>query len=298
MPPLRRYLRITKYSVLECRIYVDNPADVSRWLLRANSPVLPQVIEAVRPLVLPKLREENARAKDGKSGKKKGWKDVVVEGLLLLNCQLTNNRPMADVTDRRYQKSDDFEVAVFLTEVSARHSILRKEKRALGESKPRLGTTRGKLTGAGTRDVPVEVDQDGDVEIIREEISETRPNLLDIPLAKQSGEPLEPGSVHEEGLFVSDGSDEEEPQKSKLAKRQPHKRGSEPMDSDGGEDDKKKMKLYTTYDGFSIYGRILCLVVKRRGLARGKEPVRGTGQAMMEEWITSTQRSELQMMDD
>lgn len=92
MPPLRRYLRITKYSVLECRIYVDNPADVSRWLLRANSRVLPQVIEAVRPLVLPKLREENARAKDGKGGKKKGWKDVVVKGLLLLSYQLTNKQ--------------------------------------------------------------------------------------------------------------------------------------------------------------------------------------------------------------
>lgn len=190
------------------------------------------------------------------------------------------------------KRLDDFEVAVFLTEVSARHSILRKEKRALGENKPRLGTTRGKLTGAGTRDVPVEFDQDDDVEIIRGKISETHPKVLDIPLAKHSGKSLEPGSVREEGLFVSDGSDEEEPQESRSARRQSHKQGSEPIDSDGGEDDKKKMKLYTTYDGFSIYGRILCLVVKRGGLARGKEPVRGTGQAMMEEWITSTQRSE------
>lgn len=205
---------------------------------------------------------------------------------------------MADVIDRRYKNLDDFEVSVFLTEISARHSILRKEKRALGENKPRLGTTRGKLTGAGTRDVPVEVDQDDDVEIIREEISETSPKLLDIPLVKHGDEPLEPGSVREEGLFLSDGSDEEEPEESRSARRQPHNQGSEPMDSDGGEDDKKKMKLYTTYDGFSIYGRILCLVVKRRGLAKGKEPVRGTGQAMMEEWITSTQRSEPQMMDD
>lgn len=81
MPPLRRYLRITKYSVLECRIYLDNPAEVHRWLLNINAPVLPRVIAAVRPLVLPKLREENARAKAGKGGKKKGWKDVVVEGL-------------------------------------------------------------------------------------------------------------------------------------------------------------------------------------------------------------------------
>lgn len=84
MPPIRRYLRITQYSVLECRIYLDNPADAYRWLLNPRSPVLPRVIEAVRPLVLPKLREENARAKSGKGGKRKGWKDVVVEGMLVL----------------------------------------------------------------------------------------------------------------------------------------------------------------------------------------------------------------------
>lgn len=86
MPPLRRYLRITRYSVLECRIYLDNPADINRWLLNSRSPVLPRVIEAVRPLVLPKLREENARVKVGRNGAKgkgkgRGWKDVVVEGM-------------------------------------------------------------------------------------------------------------------------------------------------------------------------------------------------------------------------
>ena len=83
MPPIRRYLRITQYSVLECRIYLDNPADAHRWLLSARNPALPRVIEAVRPLVLPKLREENARAKGGKGGKRKGWKDVVVQGVFL-----------------------------------------------------------------------------------------------------------------------------------------------------------------------------------------------------------------------
>jgi hypothetical protein len=81
MAPIRRYLRITKYSVLECRIYVDNPALAESWLLNSRNPILPRVIESVRPLVLPKLREENERAR-GKGGKKrKGVKDVVVEGL-------------------------------------------------------------------------------------------------------------------------------------------------------------------------------------------------------------------------
>lgn len=84
MPPIRRYLRITRHSVLEVRIYLDNPADAQRWLLSPRDPVLPRVIAAVRPLVLPKLREENQlAAKKGKGGKKKGWKDVVVEGMCL-----------------------------------------------------------------------------------------------------------------------------------------------------------------------------------------------------------------------
>lgn len=78
MAPIRRYLRITKYSVLEVRVYLDNPALASTWLLNPRDPVLPRVIQAVRPLVLPKLREENERAK-GKGKKSKGVKDVVHE---------------------------------------------------------------------------------------------------------------------------------------------------------------------------------------------------------------------------
>lgn len=79
MAPIRRYLRISKYTVLECRIYLDNPADAQRWLLNSRDPVLPRVIESVRPLVLPKLREEKERSK-GKGKKNKGVKDVVIEG--------------------------------------------------------------------------------------------------------------------------------------------------------------------------------------------------------------------------
>lgn len=79
MAPIRRYLRITKYSVLEVRIYLDDPAIVHSWFLNARNPVLPRVIAAVRPLVLPKLREERERAR-GKGKKHKGVKDVVVEG--------------------------------------------------------------------------------------------------------------------------------------------------------------------------------------------------------------------------
>lgn len=90
MPPIRRYLRITQHSVLECRIYTDNPADAQRWLLNERAPVLPRVIEAVRPLVLPKLKEENARAKAAKGGKKKKVvKNQVERGMYVVGLGLS-----------------------------------------------------------------------------------------------------------------------------------------------------------------------------------------------------------------
>jgi hypothetical protein len=79
MAPIRRYLRISRHSVLECRIFLENPADGPRWLLHAQDPALPRVFEAVKPYVLPKLREENERMK-GKGKKKKSVKDVVKQG--------------------------------------------------------------------------------------------------------------------------------------------------------------------------------------------------------------------------
>ncbi|KAL8731801.1 MAG: hypothetical protein Q9181_004178 [Wetmoreana brouardii] len=270
MPPIRRYLRITQYSVLECRIYLDNPADAQRWLLNERSPVLPRVIEAVRPLVLPKLREENAKAKSGKSGKRKGWKDVIVE--------------------------DDFEVAVFLTEISSRHAILHKEKRAKTE-KPRLGTTNPTLTGEGTRDVPIEVSETQEPIIPREESQEDKlPDLANIPAADESHGP-EP-STPDASLFVSDGSDQDSG--NAMRQRRTASSRQDPARAEQGpeDDDKKKMALNTSYDGFSIYGRILCLVVKRRGKVKGKESYGGAGQAMMEEWIASTQTPDGQMTDD
>lgn len=88
MAPIRRYLRITKQSVLEVRIYLDNPILAQTWLLNPRLKVLARVIEAVRPLVLPKLREENERSKGKGGGKKKGVKDVVMEGIQFVTRHL------------------------------------------------------------------------------------------------------------------------------------------------------------------------------------------------------------------
>lgn len=73
MAPIRRYLRITRHSVLECRIFLENPADGDRWLLRSEDPALPRVFEAVKPYVLPKLREESERGK-GKGRRRRASK--------------------------------------------------------------------------------------------------------------------------------------------------------------------------------------------------------------------------------
>ena len=66
--------------MLEVRIYLDNPALAQSWLLNPRAPVLPRVIESVRPLVLPKLREERERERSRKKNKKRSIKDVVVQG--------------------------------------------------------------------------------------------------------------------------------------------------------------------------------------------------------------------------
>jgi hypothetical protein len=97
MPPIRRYLRITRYSVLEVRIHLDDPAQAS-WLLRGEDSALPRIIAAIRPLVLPKLREKNERARSKSAVKKGGVKDIVTGGIMIqtvllpsmLNNDLTN----------------------------------------------------------------------------------------------------------------------------------------------------------------------------------------------------------------
>ena len=188
---------------------------------------------------------------------------------------------------------EDFEVTIFLTATSARHSILKKEKRVKGE-KRRLGRTDGKMTGVGTREEPVEVGGD-DAVLVRQESQEGKDvSLEDIPQAEDAL--MEGGSRgsrdESEGLFISEGCEDDSLRPSTKGKQ---KEGPErEVDSD----DKKKMALNTDYDGFSIYGRILCLIVKRKGTAKGKESAGGAGQAMMEDWIASTQMAEGQMMDD
>ncbi|KAI9825815.1 MAG: hypothetical protein M1832_000755 [Thelocarpon impressellum] len=248
MAPVRRYLRITKYSVLECRIYLDNPALASSWLLNPREPVLPRIIESVRPLVLPKLREESERARGKGRGKKanKSIKDVVIE--------------------------DDFEVSIFFKDLSTRHSVLTKQK-FFRNPQQKIVSNSSKL-GAGTGDEPIEVQDDALAPaLIRVESDGSHDMLTDIPAANENS--------------VDEDSDFEPNSEMSSGRLRTQAGGPRTKEAVPGDDDKKKLGLNTSYDGFSIYGRILCLIVKRR---HNRAPAKDTsGQALMEDWIQSTQ---------
>ncbi|CAN9176196.1 unnamed protein product [Alternaria alternata] len=288
MAPLRRYLRITKHSVLEVRIYLDRPADAEAWLLKRDDPALPRVIEAIRPLVLPKLREENERGRGRGSAKskKKGVKDVVVE--------------------------DDFEVSIFLTDLSSRHSVLTKQK--IFKDKARIQSNSGKLTNwltSGTSDQPVVINEDGaDPIVIREEDDDEPINLADIPAADQPGKQPKRSARQrrrrneDEDAALSNRSDSEgsdlfvpEPTNRRRTKARTQDEDQD-SDEEPHADDKKKLGLNTSYDGFSIYGCILCLVIKRRGARNVAGPSgANSSQAMLENWV-STQAVAEQLDDD
>ncbi|KAI0456319.1 hypothetical protein F5B21DRAFT_158289 [Xylaria acuta] len=324
MAPIRRYLRITKYSVLECRIYLDNPGLAHTWLLNSRKPVLPRVVESVRPYVLPKLREERERSRK-RSTKKKGIKDVVVE--------------------------DDFEVSIFLTETSTRHSLVTKHKHFHDTTQTKLKSNSGRLI-AETNDAPIDLDMGTDSSLVirREESEEDdatvalaaipaiddpapsdgmrRPkrarSSTDVGADADADAGMGAGHVvgghdnqfevisddddareDDDGLFVQSPTSES-PGPPPAKRQRPA-----PAASEGEDDDKKKLAMDISYEGFSIYGRVLCLVVKRRdgsdadlaerganasaaavsgsGNSRAKAGSRGRGQAMMENFIISTQ---------
>ncbi|KAG6145542.1 hypothetical protein E4U38_006567 [Claviceps purpurea] len=267
MAPVRRYLRISKYSVLECRIYLDNPSLAQSWLLNPRNPVLPRIVESIRPLVLPKLREERERSKK-KSSKKRSIKDVIVQ--------------------------DDFEVSMFLTETATRHSLLSKKKHFRDKGLPMMQSNSTKLIDE-TNHVPVDVDGEEEIAaILREEDSDDgggNGRLSEIPVARpKRRRDTTTSDLHTEESGGSDNaidldSDTERPVTKRA--RIPSALGEDA--SEGEEDDKKKLAMDVSYEGFAIYGRVLCLVVRRRENKTQRLRQDAEGQANMDNWITSTQ---------
>ena len=202
-------------------------------------------------------------------------------------------------------------MAVFLTELSSRHSVLTKHKSF--KDHPRIQSNSGKLTGwltTGTKDEPVLVSDDSTVPIlIRDEDPDETINLLDIPEApvddddsttsdasKRRKKPADVGTVSN----IHDANDSDA-RPAKRRRRLSNSFGEDSEDRDALEDqDDKKLHMRTSYDGFSIYGRILCLVVKRKDDRRSSGGMSGTpatSQKMLENWV-STQAAAQQGDDD
>ena len=242
---------------------------------------------------------------------------------------------------------DEFDVSIFLTENSTRHSLLIKSK-DFKTKKKRIRSNSGKLTGQlGDKDAAKDNGKDegeGDespakdpitlsdneaddgeadkpVTILQEDEDDndngaSGMKLADIPeipadhQAKSTGDNstrtrqrrqrTRAGKTKETAQDVDGSSDDNEGDNyneinhsSKNGAILPHTTGM---------DNKKKMLLQTTYDGFSIYGRILCLIVnyKKAPPRRGNANVNANssspgstaagkkaGQQMLEQWVSS-----------
>lgn len=219
--------------------------------------------------------------------------------------------------------TDEFEVSMFLTGTTTRHSLLTKHKHFRDKAPGKLQSNSNKLIKE-TNDTPIDLDMEAEgpdttLHIRRETVSEEDSGGLScIPAADETTRPRQSkrqrgvprdhddhddgddGDDNDYDLPSDDGaagealaieieSEDDDPRPSKRLKKQ--RTGSD-VDQ---EDDKKKMAMDVSYEGFAIYGRVLCLVVKKRqGLrmasssssAHAKQPA---GQASMENWITSTQ---------
>ncbi|RAH52558.1 hypothetical protein BO85DRAFT_198426 [Aspergillus piperis CBS 112811] len=258
MAPIRRYLRISKYTVLESRIYLENPSDI-RWLLNARDAVLPRVFAAIRPLVLPKLREENERL----FAKKKG-------------------KPVKDVISE-----EEFEVALFLRESRTRHSLLTRHKE-FGEEEEggyavRRGMGGGSDSGAAGGGILIESDEEEGLE------------MRDIPQASGGDDDDDDDDNAAGGKRQRDDADwqsDDSPQRRRTLKRRKDD-GTLSRDADDGDD--KKMRFRTNYEGFNIYGWVLCLLVTRKGDKTGTRaaPAEPGRQVLMEEWISSQAQGDL-----
>ena len=139
-------------------------------------------------------------------------------------------------------------------------------------------------------------------EILQED-ADVEPQLKDIPEAETGSKRKDGTADEDEPLFVSSSDEEffttQRARQPKRRKRNGDKSSNapEPVTTDDGEDDKKKLALNTSYDGFSIYGRILCLVVKRKGKKTQPGNSLGGGSQMMEQWV-STQAAQDAGLDE
>lgn len=137
-------------------------------------------------------------------------------------------------------------------------------------------------TGGGDISAPVAIEDEEQVV-----------NLEDIPLAGQTSGLERGGAPQQHMQIISSDSDRETRSDSKLPASREHER---PKSKDD-----KKIEAQMAYDGFAIWGWVLCLLITRRSTGNAqavkaqKSPEHGSalpattseGQTLMEEWIST-----------
>ena len=172
-------------------------------------------------------------------------------------------------------------------------------KQKVFKDKPRIQSNSGKLTSwlaTGTSDQPVVINENAADPIVIEEEDDDAVHLTDIPEAPKRSTHTKRDRSEIDRDVESRASDSDRGDlfvPETTSKRS--KTGAAPEDAevieeeDESQDDKKKLGLNTSYEGFSIYGRILCLVVKRRGVrnAAGGAGAPVSSQQMLENWVST-----------
>lgn len=147
--------------------------------------------------------------------------------------------------------AEDYTVAVYITKVGRYHSILARHRDYSTTAAAPLKSNSAKLLGEGAAPV-----------MVREESSDSEPELSTIPAA---GPEKSPGAPRQQPTNAV-GADVE----------------TEEEEEEG--DEKKKLSFTTSYEGFDVSDRILQLVVERRHTA----PPEHTAQ-IIENWIAQSQ---------
>lgn len=179
---------------------------------------------------------------------------------------------------------EEFEVALFLRESRTRHSLLTRHKE-FGEEEEggyavRRGMGGGSDSGAARGGILIESDEEEGLE------------MRDIPQASGDDDDDDNAAGGKRQRDDADWQSDDSPERRRTLKRRKDE-GTLSRDADDGDD--KKMRFRTNYEGFNIYGWVLCLLVTRKGDKTGTRaaPAEPGRQVLMEEWISSQAQGDL-----
>jgi len=176
----------------------------------------------------------------------------------------------------------DFEAALYLTGAGSLHAVLRKD-RSVEATKP-ITSNSTRLTDASRSSPVVEIRQEED-----EDDGECEFAMMDIPEAPAvADDGSQDGPLFLPGPADVDSDDDFVP----LPPSQRRAAGTAAGQT-AAEDKKEKVKFRTEYEGFTIYDKVLCLVVtrkeKRKEKGRKGDKAGGDSVDLIDRWIAVSQ---------